>query len=669
MVMVLRKSSTFPMRIRGRNKLVLLFLIAVVLPSSVLIVLTWHMIGQEQELHQKRLADERRRMTKEIGQKLLVRLEEIKLREVSAAASSTKFLNTRKYTSSEVVLIGLGDREKLLLPWEASQIHDKLSHISSNAAFIEKIRLAEDEEFIRGQLTRANTLYLKCIEETQQPDEQAYARLLRARVLAKLDKVDESLAEYRKILAVNAEITDEHGIPLCLYAAGYLLESNDSYEEVRQLILSELNAPRWLSPVESYIVRDLVNVLVESGSQFGVRQQVAEDCQQRILEYIRRQEQALALQKDFQKLTLIVKGKGPEQEPDAIWIPYGEASWLVSLAPALPGGQHLAIVVQADSILNSVAANTPDSEVLLPHVRFTTSVGLDGISLGLSFPGLRLAYIVDDKTSLLHEWNLRRSFYLIALFLVLCVILFGAYFLWRDVGRELQMAEMRSQFIASVSHELKTPLTAIRMFAESLRLGRPADSQAKTEYLDTIVNESHRLTRLLNNVLDFSKIEKGKRTYRKEQTSLSEIVQAAAQAIQYPLTQQGFHLNVNVEDDLPDIQVDRDAVEQAILNLLSNAMKYSGESRQIDLRVQKKDGYGVIEVSDQGVGIDPAQQKHIFERFYRVPSEENRRIPGTGLGLALVFHIAKAHGGHIEVRSLLGQGSTFSVYLPLENER
>jgi signal transduction histidine kinase len=216
---------------------------------------------------------------------------------------------------------------------------------------------------------------------------------------------------------------------------------------------------------------------------------------------------------------------------------------------------------------------------------------------------------------------------------------------------------------------LKTPLTAIRIFAETLLMGRTKDPHAKTEYLETIVNESHRLTRLLNNVLDFSKIEKGKRTYRKEPASLSEIVNAAVQATQYPLKQQDFHLNVQMEEKLPDIWVDRDAIEQAILNLLSNAMKYSGESNQIDLRVEKKASHIVIEVSDQGIGIEPAQQKRIFEKFYRVPSEQNQRIPGTGLGLALVFHIVKAHDGHIEVRSIPGQGSTFSIHLPLEDKR
>ena len=667
--MELMKSSIRAMRTRGRNKLVLLFLIAVVLPSSVLIVLTWHMIGQEQELQQKRLADERRRMAREIAQKLLVGLEEIKLHELSAASSGAKSLNTLEYTSGEVILIGLADREQLLLPWEANQSNDRLSHIPSNIALIEKIRRAEDEEFVRRRLARANTLYRECLEEAQQPAQQAYARLLRARVLAKLDEVDESLAEYRKILAVSSEVTDEHGVPFCLYAAGHLLERGESYEEVMQLVLSELNTQRWLSPAESYMIRDLVNVLVESGPELAIRLQAAQDCQQKILKHIRQQERALALQKDFPKLALIAQWKSPKQEPESVWVPYGKELWLVSLAPALPGRQRLAIVVQGESILDSITANIPDSEMILANVRFTSGAGPDGESLGPSFPGLKLTYATGGEASLLGDWGLQRSFYLIALFLVLCVTLFGACFLWRDVGRELQMAEMRSQFIASVSHELKTPLTAIRIFAETLRLGRPEDSQARAEYLDTIVNESHRLTRLLNNVLDFSKIEKGQRTYRKELARLAEIVQAAAQATHYPLTQQGFHLEVHVEDNLPDVLVDRDSIEQAILNLLSNAMKYSGESREIDLRVQKRAGHAVIEVSDHGIGIDPAQQKHIFEKFYRVPSKENRRIPGTGLGLALVFHIAKAHGGHLEIRSVLGKGSTFSINLPLENKR
>jgi len=645
------------MRTRSHHKQVLLFLIAVVLPSTVLVVLTWYMIGQQQELSEKRLADERRRMATEIGQKLLVRLEEIKLHEVSATASGAKPPNTIDYTSDEIILTGLAEGERLMLPWEANQSHDRLS--PDETAFFVKIRRAEQEEFTRRQFDQADTLYLDCIEEARKPAEQAYARLLRARVLAKSDQVDESLAEYRKVLAVSSRITDEHGIPFCLYAAGRLLERGDSYDEIVQLIESELNAQRWLSPAESYVVRDMVNVLVESGTEDGTRRQAAENFRQQILKHISLQEKVHALQRDFPKLAMMAQWKSPEQQTESVWIPYGEELWLVSLAPALTGGQRLAIVVRGQSILNSIASN----------VQLTTGTDLDGESLGPSFPGLRLAYMTDNGVSTASDWDLQRSFYLIALLLVLCVTLFGAYFLWRDVGRELRMAEMRSQFIASVSHELKTPLTAIRIFAETLRMDRLKDTQAKTEYLDTIVNESHRLTRLLNNVLDFSKIEKGKRTYRREPACLSEIVNAAVQATQYPLKQQDIYLNVQMEEGLPDVCVDRDAIGQAILNLLSNAMKYSGESRRIDLRVQKRADHIVIEVSDQGIGIDQAQQKRIFEKFYRVPSEENQRIPGTGLGLAIVLHIVKAHDGHVEVRSVPGKGSTFSIHLPLENKR
>jgi signal transduction histidine kinase len=226
---------------------------------------------------------------------------------------------------------------------------------------------------------------------------------------------------------------------------------------------------------------------------------------------------------------------------------------------------------------------------------------------------------------------------------------------------------MRSQFVSSVSHELKTPLTAMRMFAETLSLGRSRSPESHQEYLDTIVNESERLTRLLNNVLDFSKIETGRLAYRLRSIDLSEVIHAAARTMQYPLSQQGFNLNLEIEEGVPAVKADRDALEQAILNLLSNAMKYSGDSRDIDLRLAANRGQAVIQVTDRGLGIDPAEQKRIFENFYRVRSSENDRITGSGLGLALVDHVIKAHGGEIRVESTPGKGSTFSIYLTLEN--
>jgi signal transduction histidine kinase len=248
---------------------------------------------------------------------------------------------------------------------------------------------------------------------------------------------------------------------------------------------------------------------------------------------------------------------------------------------------------------------------------------------------------------------------------VLVLTAFAAYMLWRDVRREVRVAELRSQFVSSVSHELKTPLTAIRMFAETLRMGRPIDPVRRDEYLDTIVNESERLTRLLNNVLDFSRIERGRKSYRFAQHDLPAIVQTAARAMQYPLAQQGFELRVDVACELPPVRSDPDALEQAILNLVANALKYSGDSRTIELRLARVGSHAVVSVRDWGIGIAPADQRHIFEKFYRVPTSENRRIPGTGLGLTLVEHIVRSHGGFVTVDSSPDAGSTFSLHLPL----
>jgi len=227
------------------------------------------------------------------------------------------------------------------------------------------------------------------------------------------------------------------------------------------------------------------------------------------------------------------------------------------------------------------------------------------------------------------------------------------------------MNEVRSQFVASVSHELKTPLTSIRMFAETLAMGRGRDERTRSEYLETIVNESERLARLVDNVLDFSKIEQGKKIYRLRPTRLEEVASSAARAMQFPLAQQGFKLRVSVQEQMPELKADPDAIQQAILNLLTNAMKYSGDAREIDLSLSARNGDAVIEVANHGLGLAPEEQKRIFDKFYRAPSHESHLIAGTGLGLTLVAHIARAHGGRVEVESAPGIGSTFRVFLPI----
>jgi signal transduction histidine kinase len=217
-----------------------------------------------------------------------------------------------------------------------------------------------------------------------------------------------------------------------------------------------------------------------------------------------------------------------------------------------------------------------------------------------------------------------------------------------------------------VSHDLKTPLSVIRMFGETLELGRVPDDARRREYYRVITRESERLSRLIDNVLDFSRIEGGRRRYERTPTAVEPLVRDTLEAFAYPLEQQGFKLEVNVAADLPEVPMDADAVGQALANLVDNAVKYSATERVITIDARREGARLALSVADRGVGIPPGEHARIFEKFYRVGQSETQGRRGSGVGLALVRHVVEAHGGAVTVQSAPGQGSRFTLWLPLE---
>jgi signal transduction histidine kinase len=227
------------------------------------------------------------------------------------------------------------------------------------------------------------------------------------------------------------------------------------------------------------------------------------------------------------------------------------------------------------------------------------------------------------------------------------------------------MARLKSDFVANVSHDLKTPLSVIRMFGETLEMGRVTDEDRRQEYYRVITREGERLSRLIDNVLDFARIEGGRRTYEMTPTAIEPLIRGTLEAFVYPLAQQGFKVEVSVAADLPEVTLDADAVGQALANLIDNAIKYSGDERALTVDARVVDGWLVLAVSDRGLGIAREEQAKIFEKFYRVGRSDTQGRRGSGMGLALVRHIAEAHGGTIAVESVPGEGSRFSLRLPL----
>ena len=245
------------------------------------------------------------------------------------------------------------------------------------------------------------------------------------------------------------------------------------------------------------------------------------------------------------------------------------------------------------------------------------------------------------------------------------MLLAGLFLVYANVRRELRLSRLKSDFVANVSHELKTPLALIRLFAETLELGRvPTEDKAK-QYYRVINKESQRLTQLINNILDFSRIEAGRKEYHFQATDVGAVVREVVEAYRFSIEQQGFELEVEIAEDLPEAVVDPEALSQALLNLMNNAIKYSGEGKYIGLGVQADLRGIVISVADRGVGIPKAEQKKIFEKFYRVEDTLIHTTKGSGLGLSLVKHIVDAHGGTVEIDSDPGKGSTFRLVVPL----
>ena len=247
--------------------------------------------------------------------------------------------------------------------------------------------------------------------------------------------------------------------------------------------------------------------------------------------------------------------------------------------------------------------------------------------------------------------------------LVALLFLFSILFAARTSLREMRLARMKSDFVSNVSHELRTPISSIRVFGEHLSRGRVIEPEQVRNYGARIETESLRLTRLIDDILDFSRLESGGKDYEFEEVDPSEIVEDAIEIFMSPLNEEQVRLLVTLEDTGP-LTADREALTRALLNLLDNAMKYSAAPR-ISIRVTRHGEMVRISVNDNGVGIEPDERARIFDKFYRIGNSLVHDVKGTGLGLAIVKHVVTAHGGTISVESEPGEGSSFTISLPV----
>jgi two-component system, OmpR family, phosphate regulon sensor histidine kinase PhoR len=249
--------------------------------------------------------------------------------------------------------------------------------------------------------------------------------------------------------------------------------------------------------------------------------------------------------------------------------------------------------------------------------------------------------------------------------LLTVVLILGVWFVYRNIKKEVELAQIKSDFVSNVSHELRTPLSLISMFSETLEMDRIKTEEKKKEYYSIISQEASRLSKIVNSILNFSKMEAGKRQFNFVDSYLNDVVENVYHSYKFHLEQKGFTFNILKDETIPIIKIDEEAVSEAIVNLVDNAVKYSANNKEITLRTGLKSNYTFIEVEDKGIGIPEKDQRKIFDKFFRVSAGNTHNVKGSGLGLNIVKYIMDAHKGKIELTSEINKGSKFRLLFPL----
>ncbi len=584
---------------------------------------------------------------------------------------------------------------RVSLGWDSPSAANPELNPWASAAFSK----AEEAEFIEREFSKAIGMYRQALESAKTPRERALLISRVGRCFYKLGDYSRAAREYEKILGPVVEGTTIGNVPAPVVAYTQILEcykslnaTKDYYNTVLRLYGYLLNHP-WDLEGEAYVyyLRTVREEVVQSEiSSAGI------DTSEMHLKDLFEKEKKLQEQIGF--ITFISQnilsgiesgieqGSPTESKLFNISSEAGDSTFQLSyfkLSPTAHYPQPVALGFQYE--MNYLL------EVVIPEILASVDLGKDILVGVLSendsilylgqnlpqktylvagnfnqyFPRWKVA-LFDPGGKTIEQLTSREKQIYLALFIgIIAVMLIGIILMAYSVIHESEISRLKSEFVSNVSHELKTPLTLIRMFGETLDSGIVTDEEKQRKFYRIIRTESERLTHLINNVLDFSRMDAGVKEYNLLEVNLVETVRNTLEAYRYQISDNGFAIESELPDGPVTLKLDTDAISQVLLNLLNNAVKYSDANKYILVKVWKDSAYAGISVTDHGIGIPKAELGRIFDKFYRVPNAPALETRGSGLGLTLAKHIVEAHGGSIEVESEKGKGSIFTVRLPL----
>lgn len=551
--------------------------------------------------------------------------------------------------------------------------------------FREEYERAEQAE-IQGMLEEAGEFYSDLLASVSNPHERGMALNARARVCSKVGQCDEAIGIYHYLLRECPGAVAMNGSSLGVLARFEIAEcfrQKDKFrvaiEECSQLLRDIRLGALACSEQECFYYGKETETLVAGLATNAALQDVAGAfrLQARLLANAREADMLAGMlgKLSFTKKTnewsyIALPNKrflagyqaAANSSPETVVFILDLDQWARAIAAAVTQGWKYAEpfdyeILDAQQRVVYASVSRP-----LPHP-------ITRQPFSLRLPGWELRISIQPSESIKAAARLRMVMIAGMIFVMLVVIVFSLLGMVFMLRKEAELSAMKSDFVSSVSHEMRTPLTTIRTIAEMFQWDRVRDKQKAMEYINHIADETRRLTRLINKVLDFSRMDSGRRPYVFASADMRSIVASAVKVFETGVAEDGYRVNLTLPPSLPDVRADKDAIMEVLMNLLDNAVKYSPDRKEIDVSVFQKGQMVVAEVLDRGIGIDPRKINRIFERFYRGEDELTRQTPGTGIGLAVVKHIVEAHHGRVEVRSVRGEGSVFSIILPASDEQ
>ena len=700
----------FAKGVLARRKIIFIFLLAILLPSLIVAYLSLSAFSKRREAV-KRLLESNLWIS---GESALRSIESALLESEKEALRPVNFAglaDLKTLDKSRLDAIGfspdlsgspflLDDEFRIIFPKTGSEKRSVFlpDEIMKETYFSRAFKKAEFYEFAQKDLFRAAESYRKCALNTASSQQKALAMEALGRCLLSTGNLEEADAVYSELVAKFGEIQDKAGHFYGISAAFQLFEiekrrkkEERSLETLINLYenIKEGNWPVSL-PAYEFFVSEIESNLEATFREGGFPElrKTYDTLKIRQSPYLGALAFAEFLRTDVVpriKEKLIVSLMSGSPGPERLLAKRNDAFYLVSYSRlpeyhesrAYYGGFCWGLEFLKKGVLPGVMEQISKSTGLRlensDETQRETSVqkqeSMSKQSLLLSYRQFPLPWKLLVTQPALNELErtARREnfFYGTLLAFIVVLMLLGAALLARDISRESETTRLKTEFVHNISHEFKTPLTLIRLYGETLQRKENLTDEDRKESYEIITKESERLSHLINNVLDFSRIDMGKKEFNFTKGSLSRVVEETLDSYRYHLEKKGFKVKKDIAPDLPEMNFDGEAVASVLVNLLSNAMKFSPHEKEVSVRLFRKNKQAVLQVEDKGIGISPRDRSRIFQRFYMARNEAVSETRGSGLGLTLVKHIAEAHGGTVEVQSEPGKGSVFSVILPI----